>query len=70
MEHYDDYLEPYQQAFEYSFKQPATNSTDPEPPKPTAEDRMDISGDGGASDDSDDPNDFAQQVSKQLAKGL
>lgn len=72
MEHYDDYLEPYQQAFEYSTQQPATNptpSTTPEPPKPTAEDRMDESGDGGVTAP-DDPNDFAQQVNKELAKGM
>lgn len=71
MEHYDDYLEPYQQAYEFSAQKPATNPTpDPnEPPKPTAEDRMDISGDGGVTQP-DDPNDFAQQVSKELAKGI
>lgn len=71
IEHYDDYLEPYQQAFEYSTKQPATNPTpDPnEPPKPTAEDRMDEGGDGGSTPP-DDPNDFAQQVKKELAKGI
>jgi hypothetical protein len=71
LEHYDDYLEPYQQAFEYANNKPATNPTpDPnEPPKPTAEDRMDISGDGGATPP-DDPNDFAQQVKKELSKPL
>lgn len=71
LEHYDDYLEPYQQAFEQSTQQPATNPTpDPsQPPKPSAEDRMDISGDGGASP-VDDPNDFAQQVGKELTKGI
>lgn len=72
MEHYDDYLEPYQQAYEFATKQSATNPTpDPggEPPKPTAEDRMDVAGDGGQSP-VDDPNDFAQQVSKELSKPL
>lgn len=71
MEHYDDYLEPYQQAFEFANKQPATNPTPPppEPPKPTAEDRLDESGDGGTTAP-DDPNDFSQQVKKELAKGI
>lgn len=71
LEYYDDYLEPYQQAFEFANKQSATNPTpNPnEPPKPTAEDRMDESGDGGASP-VDDPNDFAQQTVKELAKPL
>jgi len=71
MGHYDFYLEPYQQAFEYAEKKPATAptpSTTPEPPKPTAEDRMDETGDGGQAP-VNDPNDFAQQVSKELAKG-
>lgn len=72
MEFYDDYLEPYQLAFEHSQQQPATNPVAPpapEPPKPTAEDRMDISGDGGSTP-VNDPNDFAQQVTKELSKGL
>lgn len=72
MEHYDDYLEPYQQAFEYGKGTPATNPTPPpggEPAKPTAEDRMDEGGDGGASP-VDDLNDFGQQVVKELAKGI
>lgn len=72
MEHYDDYLEPYQQAYEFSTKQSATNPTAPavpEPPKPTAEDRMDVTGDGGTTA-TDDPTDFAQQVNKELAKGI
>lgn len=70
MDLYDTYLEPYQRAYEYANNQPATNPTpNPnEPPKPTAEDRMDISGDGGPAP-VDDPNDFAQQVTKELAKG-
>lgn len=76
MEHYDDYLEPYQLAFEHSTQTSATNPNPsatpdtPEPPKPTAEDRMDEGGDGGASAVADDPNDFAQQVNKELAKGI
>lgn len=71
MEHYDFYLEPYQKAFEFATNKPATNPTpDPNPqPKPTAEDRMDENGDGGTSP-VDDPNDFAQQVTKELAKGI
>lgn len=71
MDLYDTYLEPYQQAYVYANNQSPTNPTpNPnEPPKPTAEDRMDISGDGGPAP-VDDPNDFAQQVSKELAKGL
>lgn len=72
MDLYDTYLEPYQKAYEFANQQPATNPTPPapEPPKPTAEDRLDDGGDGGASSDVDDPNDFAQQVSKELAKGI
>lgn len=72
MGHYDFYLEPYQKAFEYSTNQSATNPTPPpggEPPKPTAEDRMDEGGDGGVTAPND-PNDFAQQVTKELAKGI
>lgn len=73
MEHYDDYLEPYQLAFEHGRQQSATQPTTPppapEPPKPTAEDRMDISGDGGGTP-VNDPNDFAQQVTKELGKGI
>lgn len=71
MEHYDDYLEPYQLAFEHATNKPATNPTaNPnEPPKPSAEDRMDENGDGGTTAP-DDPNDFAQQVKKELAKGI
>ena len=73
MEHYDDYLEPYQQAYEFGKGQPATNPTPPttpEPPKPSAEDRMDEGGDGTSGGEVNDPNDFAQQVSKELAKGI
>lgn len=72
MDLYDTYLEPYQQAYEFSTKQSATNPvapTTPEPPKPSAEDRMDEGGDGGQSP-VNDPHDFAQQVTKELAKPL
>lgn len=70
---YDTYLEPYQLAYEHSTKQSATNPV-PDPatppaPKPGAEDRLDEGGDGGATAP-DDPNDFAQQVTKELAKGI
>ena len=70
MEHYDDYLEPYQQAYELGTNKAATNPVvedKPEPPKPTAEDRMDEGGDATSGGDIDDPNDFAQQVRKELA---
>jgi hypothetical protein len=72
MDLYDTYLEPYQKAYEFSQGQPATNPNPPapEPPKPSAEDRLDEGGDGGSSSDVDDPNDFAQQVSKELSKGI
>lgn len=73
MDHYDFYLEPYRLAFEYATKNPATNPTPeapaPEPPKPGADDRLDEGGDGGAST-VDDPNDFAQQVTKELAREM
>lgn len=71
MDHYDFYLEPYQQAYEFSQNKPATNPPEqpPAPAKPTAEDRMDVSGDGGPAP-VNDPNDFAQQVNKELAKGI
>lgn len=74
MELYDTYLEPYQQAYEYANKQSATNPVPPAnpaapPATPGAEDRLDESGDGGGSP-VDDPNDFAQQVGKELAKGI
>jgi len=69
MEFYSDWLEPYQQAYEFGKQQPATNpESKPEPAKPTAEDRMDVSGDGGPAP-VNDPNDFAQQLTKELAKG-
>lgn len=72
LELYDDYLEPYQRAYEFSTQQSATNPITPPTPvpaKPGQADRMDEGGDGGASTEVDDPNDFAQQVAKELAKG-
>ncbi len=69
IEHYDDYLEPYQLAFEHSTGTSSTAPTPPttpEPPKPSAEDRLDEHGDGGQSE-VNDPNDFAQQVTKELS---
>lgn len=72
MDHYDFYLEPYQKAFEYSQQKSATNpAPDSQPPasKPGAEDRLDDVGDGGTSP-VNDPNDFAQQVTKELSKGV
>jgi hypothetical protein len=65
-EFYDMVLDPYRLAFEYSQNKPATEPEKPaEPPKPTKDDRLDVSGDGGASE-VDDPNDFAAQVRKEL----
>lgn len=71
MDLYDTYLEPYQQAFEFSKGQPATNPNPAEPPAPTpgADDRLDEPGNAGASP-VDDPNNFAQQVTKELDKGI
>lgn len=74
MEFYDDALEPYQQAYEYANKQSATNpvpapGAPATPPAPGQEDRLDEGGDGGTTE-VDDPNDFAQQVKKELAKGI
>lgn len=78
MSEYDFYLEPYQKAFEFSTGQPGTNPTPPAagtpgapaaPPAPGMDDRLDDAGDGGATTEVDDPNDFAQQVKKELAKG-
>lgn len=76
MDLYDTYLEPYQLAYEHSTQQPATNPNpapgtpaQPAPATPGADDRLDENGDGGMSE-VDDPNDFAQQVTKELAKGL
>lgn len=73
LEHYDDYLEPYQLAFEHSKGAPATNPTPPPntetpPAKPSADDRLDEGGDGGATTEVDDPNDFNQQVRKELVR--
>lgn len=73
LEFYDDYLEPYQKAYEFSTNQPPTNPTPapvtPPPATPGIDDRLDIGGDGGQSP-VDDPNDFAQQVTKELSKGF
>lgn len=71
MDLYDDYLEPYQKAYEFSTNQPATNPVNQQqtPPAPSRADRMDDTGDGGVSE-VDDPNNFAQQVTKELAKGI
>lgn len=71
MEFYDDYLEPYVTAFEHSKQQPATNApadpaAPPAPPKPGQQDRMDEGGDGGQ-EPPNNPNDFAQQVEKELS---
>lgn len=72
---YDTYLEPYMKAYEFSQGQSATNPTappapaTPPPATPGADDRLDEGGDGGATAP-DDPNDFAQQVGKELAKPL
>lgn len=65
---YDTYLEPYQKAYEFSTQQSATNQTPPPAPKPTQDDRLDEGegGDGGVTP-VDDPTDFAQQVTKELA---
>lgn len=68
IEFYDDMLEPYKELYEQKTQQPIT-AAPPAPPKPSAEDRMDISGDGGQAP-INDPNDFAQQVTKELAKGV
>lgn len=73
MELYDTYLEPYQKAYEFSTNRPATNPVNPEQqpaapaPTPSVNDRLDEGGDGGQSP-VDDPEDFAQQVEKELAK--
>lgn len=75
MDLYDTYLEPYRMAFEFQQKQSATNpvaapAAAPAPvPTPGVNDRLDEGGDAGATPP-DDPNDFAQQVSKELAKGI
>lgn len=75
-EFYDIVLEPYRLAVEYQTGKPGTAAIPaetppaaPAPPTPSAEDRLDDSGDGGTTAPND-PNDFAQQVSKELAKGI
>lgn len=77
-EFYDTVLEPYRLAFEYQSGQSGTAPTpppagtpgEPAPPAaPGADDRLDEGGDGGVTAPND-PNDFAQQVSKELAKGI
>jgi hypothetical protein len=79
-EFYDTVLEPYRLAFEYQTKNPATNPVPPAPgtpgapatppaPTPGVDDRLDEGGDGAPSP-VDDPNDFAQQVTKELTRGL
>lgn len=76
-EFYDTLLEPYRLAVEYQTGQPGTTPTPPvapaeavaPPATPGADDRLDEGGDGGATPP-DDPNDFAQQVVKELAKGI
>lgn len=77
MDHYDFYLEPYQQEFERSNGTPATNPVPPQTPPPAAppakpgiNDRLDETGDGGHTNEIDDPNDFAQQTRKELARGI
>jgi len=73
MEFYDDYLEPYVTAFEHSKQQAATNpvtppadpAAPPAPAKPTQQDRLDEGGDGGQ-EEPNNPDDFAQQVTKEL----
>lgn len=64
---YDAVLGPYKTAIDYQAQKAA--ETPPEPTKPTAADRMDIDGGTSGADDVDDPNDFAQQLVKELAKG-
>lgn len=73
MDLYDTYLEPYQKAYEFATQQSATNpvASQQQPaapaPTPSVNDRLDEGGDGGQSP-VDDPEDFAQQVEKELAK--
>ena len=72
MDLYDTYLEPYQKAYEFATQQPATNPVNPQQPAapaptPSINDRLDEGGDGGQSP-VDDPEDFAQQVEKELSK--
>lgn len=73
-EFYDTVLEPYVLAYEHQTKQSATNptgspATPPAPATPGADDRLDEGGDGGTTAPND-PNDFAQQVSKELAREI
>lgn len=71
LQHYDDYLDPYRLAFEHETQTAATAPTDPATPPapaPSADDRLDEGGDGGQSVPNN-PDDFAQQVGKELAKG-
>lgn len=73
MDLYDTYLEPYAKAFEFSQQNPtppaADPATPPAPATPTINDRLDEGSDGGESP-VDDPTNFAQQVTKELAGGL
>lgn len=72
LEYYDDYLEPHRLKFEQDQQKAATANVNPEPekapepPKPTKEDRMDINGDGGASEPLAD-DDFAGHLKRELA---
>ncbi len=70
---YDTYLEPYAKAFEFSQQNPApavtAPVTPPAPATPTINDRLDEGGDGGESP-VNDPTNFAQQVTKELAGGF
>lgn len=73
---YDTYLEPYWKAFEFSQQNPGgaptpapAAPTPPAPATPTINDRLDEGGDGGESP-VDDPTNFAQQVTKELAGGF
>ena len=73
MDLYGTYLEPYVKAFEFaqSNQAPATPpaAAPPAPATPTINDRLDEGGDGGESP-VDDPTNFAQQVTKELAGGF
>lgn len=71
-DYYDLVLEPYRLAVEYKTGEPGTAPAPPAPaapapPAPGIEDRLDEGGDGGTSP-VNDPNDFAQQVKKELAR--
>lgn len=69
MDHYDFYLQPYMEQFTQMQEKPQPAPEPAPQPKPSVEDRMDETGDGGLSE-VNDPNDFAQQVKKELSKGL